>query len=264
MINDLRIVFLRTFEIITSYPQILRLSLSLFALNVMLNLGKEADLVCINGLLGLGIGVFSILLQIYFILYVYRIESALGDEVNIWTEARKLFWKCVLQFVVGLLTSAVISLPFLLIIAIISRYDKSLGVVLFLILFQFFLYLGLGAVTLSQRILLQRNRGILENLGAGLKELSDHGGYYFTFFIITSMITIGLFWLFGILGSALTNVDIFSVPIIPLLPFLGNYSQATSPFAIQLLTQFVYVFINPYISIATTLSYLKRKNYENN
>jgi hypothetical protein len=264
MINELRIVFSRSFKIIISYPIILRFSFSLFALDVIVMLGRKSELVCLVGVLTLGTSIVNLLLQIYYILYVYQIESVFEDQIDLWTETRKYFWKFISQSLLGLLISGLILLPFLYLIVMINRFDKSLSAILSLILFQFLMYISVGTILLSQQILLHHNFGILKNLRYGLKNLSYHQGYYFLYFIITSFITTSLFLIFGFMGSKLTNIDVFSVPIIPVFPFLTNYSRATSPIVIQLFTFFVYVFITPYLSIAMTLSYLTHRKYEPN
>src|SRR5688572_31439321 len=113
MINEFHNVFSRSFNILVSYPRILRLFLALFALNAIVILGRNSELVCLTGALSLGVTIFSVLVQIYFILYVYSIEGVLGKEMDIWMEARKYFWKYVLQSFLGLTISGLIALPLL-------------------------------------------------------------------------------------------------------------------------------------------------------
>lgn len=267
MIAEILVTFSQSCRLILQNPKLLVYSLIYMIITEVgtaftQTLPLDGLMQCLSFFYGcLSLYVF-VLIDNYYILYLYRDEGAKDANSSLFQDSRSFFWPSLFQFGFGGIFTALISIPIVFMVSILVRMFPSIQTPLVLLGWFLAGFLFLGAVSLGKRILLAREHGVVASVWYGLKTLSYYQGKYLLFYIFYIACVVIVFIGRGFLGAVFTDINIFSTPVIPLIPFLNTYSQATSYWIVRLIGDMVAVFSFPFLSFLITYSYLKNRQAE--
>ena len=273
MLREVGKIYSRAFRMIFQHPQFLLLSVG-FELVNRLNSYIASQLRTLNAIgmrcAALEISLFGNLVSLAifigvplaFILMVYRIER--GDDLkDVFQQTKQNFWKFVRQSFAGFLLALAYTLPVFCLALFSVFMDSALFVTIFipswLLVFGF---LGYGSISLGQRILLDNRQGSFQNSLRGFRILNGNFLFFATIYLIDTLISVFFFPFRYAIGSLVTGVDLFSVPISSFSLFLNNIYTATQT-PLVYVWDFIYgLIILPFFAIIPTLAYLRFKDFD--
>jgi hypothetical protein len=270
MLREVGKIYSRALRMFFQYRIFGRLSLSYFVVNYLLSsllafarnqrsvgwvvsiqwIDSAVDFVLLTGL------------PLAFILIVYRIERG-GDLQEVFQQTKQNFWKFIGQYLAGLFLALLYTLPFLCLLLFLTFAQEKLFLLIFIFLFLLVLgFLGLGSISLGQRILLDKGEGAFSNSLQGLRILNGNLAFFITLYFVNTLISTIQISLHYLVGSAITGVDLFSVPI-------SNFSLFMMHINTAIQTPFVYgmdivlgTILYPIFAIVPTLAYLRFKDFD--
>lgn len=266
MLREVGKIYSRSFRVIFQYPLFWRLSLAVYLINFVLNhlstLAKSLRslglVVLMNWINAIVIPVLYTGLSIALILMVFQSESGI-DPGKIFQQIKKYFWRFVGQSWAGMFLALVYTLPVFCLVLFSVFMDDAFFITIIVPLWLLVNgFLGFGSISLGQRILLDnKGKGVFQNSLQGLHILNGNFVFFITLYLTTTLISIVLFPLRYTIGSLITGIDLFSVPISSFPLFVKNVFDATQ-------TPIVYgwdiisgTIMFPLYTIVLTLAYLR-------
>lgn len=268
MLREVGKIYSRSFRMVFQHPQFLLITVAYL---IYTNIDRYSDtLLRSSDSLGLYVLIYWLKFPIFFcvfngfplalLLMSNQMETGISLKA-IFQKTKEYFWKYFRQTIAGLLLSFAYALP----VAFLVVFSVFMGDVIFLAIVVplFFLvsgYLGLGSILMGERILLDDGNGAFQNSLRGLRLLYANFPFFATLFFIGALISIALFPIRYVLGSYLTGIDLFAVPVTDFSAFIKNvYSATQTP--IVYAWDFLYGLIFwPFYAILHTLAYQRVKD----
>lgn len=260
-------IFSTSYHLILQNPRLLMYSFIYIVwseIGALINYDRSLSYIlrCLGLILTFALTYYFYVFSNYYIFYVYQQEGIIDSDLDILQESRNYFWKTVFQSFFGILIACLISLPVLVVGALMSRVFTSISSMFVIVGMYVIGLLFFGTVSLGQRILFDKKTGVVKSTMDGFGALSVHQPWYVYFYLIFFFCSSLIFWGRGILGATLTGIDLFSVPLTSIFSFLRNYAYVTSPLAVRLIFGSLEVFLFPYFSFLITYAYINRRKYE--
>jgi hypothetical protein len=201
-------------------------------------------------------------LPLALILMVYRIEK--GEELTgIFQQTKQNFWNFFGQFWAGFLIALLYTLPAFCLVLFAVFMDTTLFMMIFIPLWVLIYdFLSLGSISLGQRILLDKGEGTFKNSLQGLRIVNGNFAFFITLYIVITLIFVIQISLPYLIGSAITGVDLFFVPISQYSLFLTNIVAATNTPYVTGMRIILGTILYPINAIVPTLAYLRFKSYK--
>jgi hypothetical protein len=259
MLREVGKIYSRAFRMVFQYPLFWQLSIGysfadLFVCAALTSANKNVPtLYVLWEILDLGMTLVSLGFPMIFILMVFQVENGF-DKKEIVRKVRLNFWKYIGQSFVGLLIVFVYTLPVFCLLMF-AVYNEGM---LLIAPFWFALlgFLGLGSVTMAERILLEKGGGLFQNAIAGLRMLNNNLRFFVGFYLTGILIGAIFFVPRVAIGSLITGINVFSVPLFPFSAFFDNFVMAVDVPWVTISYKFIYFFVFPLTIIAQTLAYL--------
>jgi hypothetical protein len=268
MLREVGKIYFRAFQMIFRYPQFLILSalhlMITWAVSYLTRLVKSyhsLTLVVLEGWIGAIVSLTILVgFPLAFILMIYRVETGIGTK-EIFQEMRKRFWGYVRQYLAGTLISLAYSISIFCLVAIsVFMNDKLFFAIIVPLWLLVFGYLSFGAVTLAQRIFLDGGEGAFKNSIQGLRALNGNFVFFLILYFTYTLISISHFLSGYLIGSAITGVDLLSVPVTSFYLFVENALAATQTPFVTVWSLVLGIILFPLYIIVPTLAYLHVKN----
>ena len=262
MLREVGKIYARAFRMIFQYPSFWRLSIGyffadLFVRVILFSANRNLPTWKIFwSLLNIGRSFVYFCVPMIFILMVFQSENEF-DQQEIFRKVRLNFWKFVGQSLVGLLIVFLYTLPVfcLLMFAIYSEGMLLIAPFWFLVIG----FLSMGSVTIAERILLDKGGGLFQNATTGLRMLNENLRFFTSIYFVEILIWAVLFVPRVMIGSLITGVDIFSVPLIQFSDFYKNLILAIDVPWMTIIYKILNFIIFPLNVIVPTLAYLRCK-----
>lgn len=263
MVREVGKIYSRSFRMLFKYPQFLLLTAAYlfftYADRYIDNLLRASDS------LGLYVLIYWIKFPLFFcvftgfplaLLFMVNQTEDRVDLKAIFQKTKEYFWKYFRQRLAGLLLTLAYALPVAFLVVFSVFMDDAIFLVIVLQLFFIVCgYLGLGFISMSERILLDGGNGAFRNSLCGLRMLSANFSYFATLFFITTLISVVFFPIRYVLGSYFTGIDLFAVPVLDFRSFMTNIYYATN-IPIVYTWDFLYsLIIWPFYTILYSLAY---------
>jgi hypothetical protein len=270
MLREVGKIYSRALRMIFQHPQFIRLSVAYLLINYAV------------GYIDLRVKTFNSLVLIVFMDWVWLVVDfilfagfplALMLMVNqcengidlkvIFLETREYFWKFVRQSLAGFLLSLAYTLPVFCLVLFSVFMDNTLFVTIIIPLWLLvFGFLSFGSITLGQRILLDGGEGAFQNSLKGLRVLNGNFAFFVSLYFLHALISTAHLSSGFLLGSVITGVDLFAVPITSFSLFVKNIFAATQTPLVIGWNMILGIILYPFYIIVPTLAYLRVKNNE--
>lgn len=268
MLAEIGKIYSRSFRMIFQHPQFLLLSVAYLLLsqaisyiNLQVKTLNSLGLQCLAGWIWL---LVDLVLFAGFPLTLMLMADQGGGSIDlkaIFRKTKEYFWRFVRQSLAGFALSLAYTLPVFCLVLFSVFMDNTLFVTIIIPLWLLvFGFLSFGSISLGQRILLDKGEGSLQNSLRGLRVLNGNFAFFVTLYFINTLILMVLFLLPYIIGSIVTGVDLFAVPILPFPLFVKNIVAATHTPLVYGWSIISGIFSLPFFAIVPTLAYLHFKN----
>ncbi|MBI5936026.1 MAG: hypothetical protein HY867_20165 [Chloroflexi bacterium] len=268
MLREVGNLYTRSFRLIFQHPQFLLMTAVYL---IFTNVDRYSDtLLRSSGSLDLYIAVGLIKFPFSFCLYngfplalllmSNQMESGISLKA-LFQKTKDYFWKYFRQTLAGGLLALAYAFLIVCLTFVFAGLNSATLVIIFLVLFFLGIgFLALGFITMGHRILLDGGQGSFQNSLRGLRLLNVNFSFFATLFFIDTLISTSLFPIRYALGSYITGVDLFSVPISDFPAFMKNVYYATQT-PVVYVWDFLYGLIFwPFYTILHTLAYQRVKD----